>query len=493
MIAKRLAEALGDVAVAAGIRNEGTEVACEAEQLLSEPVTWFLRHPNWPSGLAPRNVPIELSISIAGDGTPCLRYSADGTDHRLGLGGNWARYLREATRLASEVGVSPAAVWKLLATVLDGAPPLFRSRLTHGVGYAAGGEKRVSFYFSTRWLTDPNFRDRFPELADSVQQAADCWGSPAPPYFDGLAYDLPGRGTNLRTKLYHWLGDDQPLPLSQMVGRHPDLAPAEMVFDHFLSSNPPPVLSGSLLLQWSVLEPGTPCRQKLMFECTRWGWGNPQPYLELLSFLCRRFEMNLGPLHAMLAVFAEYGISLKPTLLAIEPGTVQPSVTFYFCPILEEPVRWTATPAVTKASPQSTHNSRMIVVEEMTTAATDFLLSEKERDGHWVDFGPPTGPSNVWVTAYVAAILSRMTDLHAELAHPARILKTWFRPGHGWGQNGDSPADADSTALALLALQRLGQPLPAGASDCLALYRLDGGGYRHQTNSDVDDEQGTRA
>ncbi len=54
-----------------------------------------------------------------------------------------------------------------------------------------------------------------------------------------------------------------------------------------------------------------------------------------------------------------------------------------------------------KASPQSTRNSRMIVVEEMTTAATDFLLREKERDGHWVDFGPPTGPSNVWVTAYV--------------------------------------------------------------------------------------------
>ncbi len=493
MLARRLAEALGDVAEAAGIRDDGTEVAYESEQLLSEPLAWFLCHPNWPSGLASENVPIELSISMGGDGTPWLRYSVDCADHRMGLGGNWPRYLREATRLASGVGVPPSVVWQLLASVLDGSPPLDRSRLYHGVGYAGGGAKRVSLYFSTAWLTYPNFRERFPDLVEPVGQAIDRWGSPRPLCFDGLAYDLTGQEPAHRTKLYQWLGCDVPSPLNELAGRHPDLVAAGVLFNHYFSSNPPHTLSRSLLLQWSLLPPRMSCNQKLFFECTRWGWGNPRAYRELLSLLNNRFGMNLGPLYAMIAVFANYKILIRPTFLAIGPGPAHPSITFYFRPVLAEPLRSASTSMVMGPMPDSFARNPVGLLEHMTRTATDFLLREKRSDDYWMDFALPIGPSDAWVTAYITAILSRMSGLHVELDRPARILRTWFRPNLGWGENGNAPTDADSTALALLTLKRLDRPIPDGASDILMRYRLHKGGYCHDLNSDVDDEHGTGA
>ena len=103
------------------------------------------------------------------------------------------------------------------------------------------------------------------------------------------------------------------------------------------------------------------------------------------------------------------------------------------------------------ALPQPVPAGSKSAVGQALTQAIAFLLSQQAHTGRWSDFVLPAGPSDEWVTAFVAASL---LETPAEAAHLAaqrawRALLNRHRDEGGWGYNRLTPADADSTAWAL--------------------------------------------
>ncbi len=99
-------------------------------------------------------------------------------------------------------------------------------------------------------------------------------------------------------------------------------------------------------------------------------------------------------------------------------------------------------------------------VEQAVTQAITFLLSQQAQTGRWHDFLLPAGPSDEWVTAFVAACL---LETESEIAYAAaklawQALCSRRRDEPGWGYNRLTPADADSTAWALRLATSLGIP-----------------------------------
>lgn len=112
--------------------------------------------------------------------------------------------------------------------------------------------------------------------------------------------------------------------------------------------------------------------------------------------------------------------------------------------------------------------------------ASRWLMAARGNDGLWRDFWTPTGTSDHWVSAYVAATLARVPDGEAQAA----ALDTWYllanqRPNDsGWGYHAVTPVDADSTCWALRLAQRLGRlddERAQRALQMLAAHRVAGG------------------
>lgn len=90
-----------------------------------------------------------------------------------------------------------------------------------------------------------------------------------------------------------------------------------------------------------------------------------------------------------------------------------------------------------------------------------FLLAGQDADGLWRDFTTPAGEASFWPTAVIGEALlgaapgATAVD-RAALDRAARALVAGQQADGGWGYNPSVPADADSTAWALLFLARLG-------------------------------------
>src|SRR6266571_5685689 len=207
MAAMPVANALADSAVALGIRTSGDAIADEVEELLADPLARFMMHPNWPSAASPEGLPFEFSLAIGHDGTPSIRYAIDFTDHSQGLAGNWGRYLQHAVEITESPEAS-SEVWDLISKHLDGMPPLFRTRVMHGAGYAPNGQRRATLYFRARWLSTAQLRRRFPGPMRALDETLRLHGGPYPSHLEAMGYDFAD-GRVMRTKLY------QPLPLTQ--------------------------------------------------------------------------------------------------------------------------------------------------------------------------------------------------------------------------------------------------------------------------------------
>lgn len=503
MLVKHLAEAIADSVVSLGIRERADDVADEVEYLMLEPLGWFLNHPNWPSGIAYRGIPLEVSVAIAGNNSPSIRHSVDVTDHRQGMAGNWSRYLEHAEHIMGRTTDQTPQLWGLLAKHLDGIPATSRTRVAHGVGYAPSGFKRTSLYFNTSWLSYAELENRFPDYTSAIDKTLNKYGGSRPSNLEWISYDFDG-GEIVRTKFYWELStNDQTKQLSDIAGQHPDLAAASEVFD-FLSATNSQQVERSLGLQLSFDQEAELLRQKIMFYCPAWGLSKPESLLDLIVYLSDTFSLNLWPLYTVLHVFSHYGIQLNPTLLAIGHGELHPSVTFYFSPVIEQvpfriPVEETISlPGSVSGNanvsyttvPVNEVKSRLELIDGMLARATEYILRKRETDGYWVDFAMPQGTSDEWVTAYIIATLSNDPVLRNNLTSSVEWLQKRFRSGEGWGYNRNTSADADATALSLLALHRMGAPLPEGARDALIRYRLRSGGYRAYPDWDLDYEYG---
>ncbi len=106
-------------------------------------------------------------------------------------------------------------------------------------------------------------------------------------------------------------------------------------------------------------------------------------------------------------------------------------------------------------------------------AALDFLW-RCQRDGWWQDFELPVGVSDQWVTAYV---LWKLGDVPPGMLDVQRIGAACERlQACGWGYNGRSPIDADSTSLAILALRAHNAKVPEEAEALVAACQTAEGG-----------------
>src|SRR5262249_3735187 len=112
----------------------------------------------------------------------------------------------------------------------------------------------------------------------------------------------------------------------------------------------------------------------------------------------------------------------------------------------------------------------LLLQPRVIEAAERFLLAHQRPDGSWWEWDLPPGSSGPWTTAYSAA------RIHDEDARER--AKAWLpphqHPGGGWGYNASVPADADSTAHAILLL---GDRAPAEAVDRLKTFRREDGGF----------------
>lgn len=96
-----------------------------------------------------------------------------------------------------------------------------------------------------------------------------------------------------------------------------------------------------------------------------------------------------------------------------------------------------------------------------------FLLRTQHGEGWWADFWLSPGKSDGWVTAYAGGVVAAAGDAGSRSAACAAWQWLARRPSPGWGYNGLTPDDADSTAWAI----RLAEVVGAGHTERMARAR----------------------
>lgn len=117
--------------------------------------------------------------------------------------------------------------------------------------------------------------------------------------------------------------------------------------------------------------------------------------------------------------------------------------------------------------------------DELAAALADaagYLAAIQNADGYWTDYRLPVGTCDQWVTGYVGLALARYgrrcDDAPARAA--ARRAAHWLTGARtyaaGWGYNGATGPDADSTAACLGLLQELGLACAPADQDFLCAH-----------------------
>lgn len=120
-------------------------------------------------------------------------------------------------------------------------------------------------------------------------------------------------------------------------------------------------------------------------------------------------------------------------------------------------------------------------VQSAVEMALRYLVSRQHADGHWSDYELPMGASDAWVTAYVGLALVAVEHEHEAARSAAARAGDWLSGGRqyaaGWGYNGRTGPDSDSTAHALLLLGALGMPRRHADIDWLEQRWHPSGGF----------------
>jgi len=121
-------------------------------------------------------------------------------------------------------------------------------------------------------------------------------------------------------------------------------------------------------------------------------------------------------------------------------------------------------------------------IDDALTDACRYLVSQQLAGGEWTDFHLPVGASDQWVTAYAGHALALAGNrlARAEAAAAAGRGADWLsrdRPyAAGWGYNGRTGPDADSTAMAIALFDELGRAVAGDDRDFLRDHWRAGAG-----------------
>jgi hypothetical protein len=113
----------------------------------------------------------------------------------------------------------------------------------------------------------------------------------------------------------------------------------------------------------------------------------------------------------------------------------------------------------------------------------EYLLSQQAPDGHWEEYALPVGASDAWVTAYIGLALQgvRPWGIEAPGDLAARRAAGWLLEHRsypaGWGYNGHTGPDADSTAHVIGLLRATGLREEDRDADWLLQHWREDGGF----------------
>ncbi|MBB3733788.1 prenyltransferase/squalene oxidase repeat-containing protein [Nonomuraea dietziae] len=453
----------------------------ELLDLLTEPTKWYASHPNWPSAMTVTGPPLEMSLRLDWSRSPSLRFVADVTDHRFGLVENWPRYLRYC---AAVIGGEQAdtLAWRLCRMHLDGVPSQYRSRMLHGIGYGSGPSRRGTVYFRNRMpLTGaPPHPEEAPFLEELVIDARAAGSTQA----ELLGYDF-SNGEVTRSKMFCPLTRAQSSALVESIDRDdPRLGAARVVADTF----GPQARDASLFTALQISAQNGTVGRKLYFPCAPWQWSSAQGFLDLVSFL-ERLGVDLHPLAVLLDHLNADGLAVSAGFLAVSGPISSPSVTFYFSPdALSGSSFGEPRPEPQAATAPRLAHQRFRSVDGLITTGLKYLAKEQRPDGLWLDLdldkslephrpAIARGRSTQFVTAFVAEALLDVPEAQSLVAAAATALDQHGRAGQGWGWNEESPADAETTALAIRVLTCAGYSISEQCESVLRRHQRADGGF----------------
>jgi hypothetical protein len=115
-------------------------------------------------------------------------------------------------------------------------------------------------------------------------------------------------------------------------------------------------------------------------------------------------------------------------------------------------------------------------LRQSVRAGLGFLEHAQRSDGLWRGFMLMPGASSDWVSAHVAYLLEDIGEARGTCERAAAGLLAHGRQRPGWGYNPRISMDSDSTAQAIIVLQRAGHEIePAWIQRLLAARRESGG------------------
>lgn len=134
---------------------------------------------------------------------------------------------------------------------------------------------------------------------------------------------------------------------------------------------------------------------------------------------------------------------------------------------------------VRAASPHLLHRSPEPTAGNLRLALARgcrFLRRAQRLDGAFVDFLLPPGASDTWISAHVGFVLERVAPMQGAVFRAVDYLERSGTRDGLWGYNRRVAPDLDSTAQAVMTLQRYGRPIePSWIGFVLAQQTPSGG------------------
>jgi hypothetical protein len=132
-----------------------------------------------------------------------------------------------------------------------------------------------------------------------------------------------------------------------------------------------------------------------------------------------------------------------------------------------------ATRRLLHATPEPTAEALRVALDR----GCEFLRRAQRSDGAFVDFLLEPGASDTWISAHVLFVLERVQGLSAAFVRTADFLERVGQRDGAWGYNRRVAPDLDSTAQALMALQRHGREIDRSWIDFILAQQAPSGGF----------------